>query len=96
MPKPDAKDLAKEVAVKLAKEAVKKAAMQAAATAATAAAPWIGAGCLIVVGVIVLLVLFATLSFLTIYSICEHTPSVFAWLVTWWNDLPDICAIIIQ
>jgi hypothetical protein len=92
MPKaPSASDLAKEIAIKLAKEVAK----QAAKTAATAVAPWVGLGCLIIVGIIIAIFLFSAITIMTLYGLCDYAPHTVGWIL-WWNNMGDLCATIMK
>ena len=88
---PKASDVAKEVAIKAAKEVLQKAAIQAAA----AVAPYVGIGCLIILGIILAIFLVSILAFLTLYGICDYAPRTMGW-VTWWYNMGDLCAIVLN
>lgn len=96
MPKKTATDQAKEMAAKLAKEYIKKAAMQATASVVATVAPWVGIGCLVIIGILLIIFIVSTLSYITVYKICEDTPHMLSWAASWWYDLPDICATILK
>jgi hypothetical protein len=93
---PKAGDQAKELATKLAKETVKKAVMQATASTAAVVAPYVGIGCLVILGIFLAIFIFSTLSYITLYKICEDTPRVLTWAASWWYSLPDFCAKILK
>ena len=72
----------KDLAVEAAKMAIKQAARKALMSAAATVAPYVGAGCAIILGVFLIVVLACLLASISLYSICNYAPkslSVLSW-----------------
>lgn len=69
----EAKELAQDVAKFVAKQATQKALM----SAGTAVAPYVGIGCLIILGIYLLISISVAVAIILIYNTCNYSP----WLI---------------
>lgn len=87
--------LASKAASAAANYAVKKAVGKAAVSGAAAVAPYVAAGCGIVLAIYLFISLTAGLAIFGLYYYCENTPSSARKAIEWWYgaDVSVMCGI---
>jgi len=65
----------KDLAVEAAKMAIKQAAQKALISAASAIAPYVGIGCLIVLGFFLIIIVGCIIFVVLLYTMCNYAPT---------------------
>lgn len=80
----------KDLAIEAAKMVVKQAVQKALVSASVAVAPYVGVGCLIVLGVFLLVLAVCIIFLIVIYATCNEAPTTIKFMSYIANIVPGI------